>query len=118
MRVFAIVLMLGVLALAVVLIARRDFPTPDSTQNQRLTRTRHTHRRPPPELQPAPGEPDTTAPPNPRQAAPDGFYLGKGGERVYINYGTPDPVLRSLLHSVMENSSDPNEQGKQIYQRI
>lgn len=118
MRVIAIVLVLGVLALAVVLIARGDFSTSKSTPTERATRTRHARRRPAPELQPPPGQPDTNAPAGGTQPPADGFYLGKGGERVYINYGTPDPVLRSLLQSVMENSSDPNEQGKQIYQRI
>ena len=47
-----------------------------------------------------------------------GFYLGKGGRRVYIDYATPDPLLRSLIQSVMESSSDPNAKGKEIFMRI
>jgi mono/diheme cytochrome c family protein len=47
-----------------------------------------------------------------------GFYLGKGDQQVFINYGTPDPVVRSFMRSVMENSSDPNAQGREIFQRI
>jgi mono/diheme cytochrome c family protein len=48
----------------------------------------------------------------------NGFYLGKGDERVFINYASPDPVLRSFLQSVMDGSSDPNAQGREIFMRI
>jgi len=67
-----------------------------------------------------------TPPPTPRQPAktnppakpPEGFYVGKGDERVYINYATSDPVLRLMLQSVMDGSADPNAQGKQIFLKI
>jgi mono/diheme cytochrome c family protein len=49
---------------------------------------------------------------------PAGFYVGKGGQRVYIDYGTPDPLLRPLIQSVMDSSSDPNAKGKEIFTRI
>ena len=50
--------------------------------------------------------------------APQGFFLGKGDERIFLNYGTPDPVLRSFLKSVMESGDGPNAEGKQIYLKI
>ena len=63
----------------------------------------------------APREPTRTNLP----ASPDeGFYVGKGDERVYINYTTSDPVLRSLLQSVMDGSSDPKAQGREIFLKI
>jgi mono/diheme cytochrome c family protein len=49
---------------------------------------------------------------------PDGFYVGKGDERVYVNYASPDPVLRTFLQSIMDGSSDPNAQGKEIFSRV
>jgi mono/diheme cytochrome c family protein len=63
----------------------------------------------------------TAAHPAKTNAAPqptNGFYVGKGDERVFINYATPDPVLRSFLQSVMDGSSDPNAQGREIFMRI
>lgn len=51
-------------------------------------------------------------------ASEAGFYIGKGEQRVYINYNTPDPVLRSFMQSVMDGSSDPNAQGREIFSRI
>ncbi|HZM05579.1 MAG TPA: cytochrome c [Candidatus Saccharimonadales bacterium] len=50
--------------------------------------------------------------------AASGFYVGKGGQRVYIDYATPDPLLRSLIQSVMDGSSDPKAKGKEIFMRI
>lgn len=43
------------------------------------------------------------------------FYIGKGDQRVRVDYATPDPVLRSLLQSVMEGNSDPAVRGREIY---
>jgi mono/diheme cytochrome c family protein len=50
--------------------------------------------------------------------ASNGFYVGKGDQRVYVNYATPDPLLRSFLQSVMNASADPSAQGKEIFLRI
>ena len=55
---------------------------------------------------------------NPPAGVPEGFYTGKGDERAYVNYATPDPVLRSFLQSVMDGSSDPNAKGKEIFLKI
>lgn len=55
---------------------------------------------------------------NPPAKPPEGFYVGKGDERVYIDYATSDPVLRSVLQSVMDGSSDPNVKGKEIFLKI
>ena len=52
------------------------------------------------------------------EADTNAFYLGKGDQRVRVDYATPDPVLRSLLQSVMEGSSDPAAKGKEIYLRL
>ena len=69
-----------------------------------------------------PGKPPTAArePARTNQTPklPEGFYLGKGDERIYINYASSDPVLRSVLQSVMDGSSDPNVQGRQIFLKI
>ena len=51
-------------------------------------------------------------------ALADGFYLGKGDERVYINYASPDPVLRSFMQSVMDGNLDPNAKGRAIFMKI
>ena len=58
-------------------------------------------------------------PPEPvRTNAPDGFYVGKGDQRTYVQYATPDPVLRSFIQSVMDGSSDPVTKGEEIFQKI
>lgn len=48
----------------------------------------------------------------------DGFYLGKGDQRVFVKYATPDPVLRSFMQSVMDGSSDPNAKGREIFLKL
>jgi mono/diheme cytochrome c family protein len=48
----------------------------------------------------------------------DGFYLGKGDQRVFVKYATPDPVLRSFMQSVMNDSSDPNAKGREIFLKL
>lgn len=118
MRAIAIALLIGLLALAAILIARRGTPIPQPIPTEPAKRARHERPKPAREPESAPNPAETNGPAERSQRSPEGFYIGKGGERVYINYGTPDPVLRSLLQSVMESSSDPNERGKQIYQRI
>jgi mono/diheme cytochrome c family protein len=50
--------------------------------------------------------------------AREGFYIGSGERRAYVQYATPDPVLRSFMQSVMDGSSDPTTKGEQIFQRI
>jgi mono/diheme cytochrome c family protein len=49
---------------------------------------------------------------------PEGFYVGKGDQRVYVNYATPDPVLRSFLQGVMDGSADPNVKGRELFMTI
>ena len=70
---------------------------------------------------PTTSRPHTNAPaPAPEQYTnqPEGFYLGKGDQKVFINYASPDPVLRSFMQSVMDGSSDPNVQGRAIFMKI
>ena len=67
---------------------------------------------------PAPEAPPTQAVSNAPATAPEGFYLGKGDQRVFIPYGTRDPVLRSILQSVMDGNSDPNAKGREIFLKI
>src|ERR1035438_238493 len=62
-------------------------------------------------VQPAPAEPVNTN-------APDGFFVGGGDQRTYVQYATPDPVLRSFMQSVMDGSSDPTAKGKEIFLHI
>jgi len=50
--------------------------------------------------------------------APDGFYIRKGDQRTYVQYATPDPVLRAFMKSVMDGTSDPVTKGAEIFQRI
>lgn len=59
-------------------------------------------------------ESQTNGPGEPAQ----GFFLGKGDEKVFVNYSTPDPLLQSFMQSVMTSSSDPNAQGREIFLRI
>jgi mono/diheme cytochrome c family protein len=69
-------------------------------------------------IRPAAGHNHGAEKTNPPAAQPGGFYLGKGDKQVYVNYATPDPVLRSFMQSVMESSSDPNAKGKEIFLKI
>jgi mono/diheme cytochrome c family protein len=55
---------------------------------------------------------------NPPAGVAEGFYVGTGKQRVYVNYATTDPVLRSLIQSAMDSSSDPTAKGKEIFLRI
>jgi mono/diheme cytochrome c family protein len=66
----------------------------------------------------APQGPPKQAATNAPATAPEGFYLGKGDQRVFIPYGTRDPILRSVLQSVMNGSSDPNATGREIFLKI
>jgi mono/diheme cytochrome c family protein len=50
--------------------------------------------------------------------AREGFYIGSGERRTYVQYATPDPVLRSFMQSVMDGSADPVTKGEQIFQKI
>ena len=50
--------------------------------------------------------------------APDGFYVGKGDQRTYVQYATADPVLRAFMQSVMDGSSDPVTKGEEIFHKI
>ncbi len=102
MRVTLILLVLFVPALAAYL-ALRNWPH-DLASNHRAAQTNA--------VSPAP-RPKTDA-----DLDTNAFYLGKGDQRVRVDYATPDPVLRSLLQSVMEGSSDPAAKGKEIYLRL
>jgi mono/diheme cytochrome c family protein len=58
-------------------------------------------------------------PPEPiKTNSPDGFFVGSGEQRTYVQYATPDPVLRSFMQSVMEGNSDPTAKGREIFLKI
>src|SRR5258708_34253488 len=104
MRLFAILLFVLVLALAVILIAQLGVPSlspvkPDRANGVRRASLTSTQG-------PDAGRIQTGT--NSLAGPSEGFYLGKGDQRVYVNYATPDPGLNSLLQSVMETSPDPN----------
>jgi mono/diheme cytochrome c family protein/type II secretory pathway pseudopilin PulG len=49
--------------------------------------------------------------------APPGFYADSN-RAVYLNYATPDPVLRSFLRYVMGGSGDSMSKGRVIFQKL
>jgi mono/diheme cytochrome c family protein len=49
--------------------------------------------------------------------APPGFFADTN-RSVYLNYTTPDPVLRSFLRWVMGGSADSKSKGRVIFQKI
>ena len=67
---------------------------------------------------PAPEAPRMQTRTNPPAESSEGFYVGKGDQRVYVKYATPDPVLRSFLQSVMDGSADPNVKGRELFMTI
>lgn len=67
---------------------------------------------------PGPQAPHMKANTNPAAGSADGFYVGKGDQRVYVKYATADPVLRSFLQGVMDGSADPNVKGRQLFMTI
>jgi mono/diheme cytochrome c family protein len=68
--------------------------------------------------QPAPTPIQPTPPASIQTNAPDGFFVGEGDQRSYVQYATPDPVLRSFMQTVMDGSSDPTTKGREIFQKI
>jgi mono/diheme cytochrome c family protein len=55
---------------------------------------------------------------NPLAGTPEGFFVGKGSQRAYVQFATPDPVLRSFAQSVMEGGADSNAKGKELFLKI
>src|ERR1017187_9748215 len=107
---FLIIFVLAVsFLLAAALTARHRFSAQRSLGNQ----TARIHPEPVGSSEPRPT--GTNAIPS---AAREGFYVGKGNQRVYFDYATPDPLLRSFLQSVMDGSSNPGAQGKEIFLKI
>jgi mono/diheme cytochrome c family protein/type II secretory pathway pseudopilin PulG len=49
--------------------------------------------------------------------APPGFYTDTN-RLIYLNYTTPDPVLRSFLRWVMGGDGDSKSKGRAIFQKI
>src|SRR5258708_14570693 len=108
MRVFAILLFVLVLALAVILIAQLGVPSLSPVKPDRANGVRRASRTS--TQGPDAGRNQTGT--NSTAGSSEGFYVGKGGERVYVNYATPDPLLRSFLQSMMDGSSAPYSKGK------
>src|SRR5258707_13217536 len=109
MRAVAILILLLVLALAVFLVAQPGALRLFSSRVKREDDARQLQRASAQGPEDLRSQAKTNSPAGPSE----GFYVGKGGERVYINYATSDPVLRSFLQSVMDGSSDPNAKGKE-----
>src|SRR5579859_6334475 len=104
MRVTLILLVLFVPALAIYLAVRSGAFDRSPDSHQPIQQTNSVPRKSRAQTE---AESDTNA-----------FYIGKGDQRVRVDYATPDPMLRSLLQSVMEGSSDPAAKGKEIYLRL
>jgi mono/diheme cytochrome c family protein len=49
-------------------------------------------------------------------ALPTGFYVGTD-QPIYVTYGTADPVLRSLIHALMNESTNAMAKGQAIFER-
>lgn len=47
---------------------------------------------------------------------PTGFYVGTD-RPIYVTYGTADPVLRSIIHTVMNEGTDPMAKGQAIFEK-
>lgn len=47
---------------------------------------------------------------------PTGFYVGTD-QPIYVTYGTADPVLRSLIRSLMRDNTDPMAKGEAIFEK-
>jgi mono/diheme cytochrome c family protein len=114
MRIIAILSGLVVLALAAFLTVRygafhRPHPRASHATKPRWQRPRDA---------PEPQAPRPLARTNHPTEPADGFFLGKGDERVYVKYATPDPVLQSFLQSVMDGSTDPQVKGRQLFMTI
>jgi mono/diheme cytochrome c family protein len=114
MRVFAIISILVLLALALFLAAHFGSPLLFPAQADH-GKAPLQGRRAPANAAEAPHERTRT---NGATGPQEGFYVGKGDQRVYVDYATRDPVLRSLIQSAMETSSDPNAKGKELYLKI
>ncbi len=112
MRLIARLFLVCVLALAMVLMVRFGsqffFPT-------KASREKSVPQRIPADQPKAPHERVKT---NPAAEPASGFYIGSGDQRVFVKYATPDPVLRSFIQSVMDGSTDPKAQGKEIFSKL
>jgi mono/diheme cytochrome c family protein len=49
-------------------------------------------------------------------ALPTGFYVGTD-QPIYVTYGTADPVLRSLIHALMTENTDPMAKGQAVFEK-
>jgi mono/diheme cytochrome c family protein len=114
MRVIAIISGLLALALAAVLAVRLGWFHRSPAKAGHAVASRQAPRK----AAPGPAAPRPPVRTNPPAESADGFYLGKGDERVYVRYATPDPVLRSFLQSVMDGSTDPQVKGRQLFMTI
>lgn len=54
---------------------------------------------------------------SPSPTLPTGFYVGTD-QPIYVTYGTSDPVLRSLIRTMMNDNSDPMAKGEAVFQKI
>ena len=49
-------------------------------------------------------------------ALPTGFFVGTD-QPIYVTYGTADPVLRSLIHALMNDSTNALAKGQAIFEK-
>lgn len=47
---------------------------------------------------------------------PTGFYVGTD-QPIYVTYGTSDPVLRSIIRTLMKDNTDPMAKGEAIFEK-
>jgi mono/diheme cytochrome c family protein len=47
---------------------------------------------------------------------PTGFYVGTD-QPIYVTYGTADPVLRSLIRTLMNDNTNPMAKGQAIFEK-
>ena len=114
MRIIATFFLFLVLALAVFLAVRSgsSYLFPPKASHGEVARQQQRKPAPPPEV------PRMQIRTNPPVESSEGFYVGKGDQRVYVKYATPDPVLRSFLQSVMDGSANPNAKGRELFMTI
>lgn len=53
---------------------------------------------------------------SPSPELPTGFYVGTD-QPIYVTYGTADPVFRSLIRALMNDSTDPMAKGQAIFEK-
>jgi mono/diheme cytochrome c family protein len=83
-----------------------------SRPKRRFNFHRETPQTQPPSATPSPD--GTTS----ASAPPQGFYITKDNQKIFVNYGTPDPLLQTFMRSVMSGNYDASAKGREIFLKI